>query len=165
MLHPVACWICWGNLSLKRQTFASVYLKFLGGNLLPENSQALLQLWGATVACASQQNCIILNVRWKWVLLKQEKKILDQGPARSAHTLAGIYVCSAFWLLPCTPGSCLAGFILKEARKKSRTGRVMERCEEPAGPKRLILSTESKKSCLGLPGAVRLACVQDWPLP
>lgn len=53
----------------------------------------------------------------------------------------------------------------KRNRKKSRTPRVMKMCEEPAGPKRLILKAESKKSCLDLPGAVRIACVQDWPLP
>lgn len=53
----------------------------------------------------------------------------------------------------------------KRNRKKSHTPRVMKRCEEPAGPKRLILNTESKKSCLSLPGAIRLARVQDWPLP
>lgn len=91
--------------------------KFSGSRASPQEVTSLLQLWGAIVACASRHNCIILNVRWKWALLKQEKRILDQGPARSAHTLAGIYICSAFWLLPCTPGNCLAGFILKETRK------------------------------------------------
>lgn len=53
----------------------------------------------------------------------------------------------------------------KRNRKKSRTPRVMKRREEPAGPRRLILSSESEKSCLDLPGATRVACIQDWPLP
>lgn len=106
-----------GKFVTEEANINSVYSNFLDQGLLPEKTQALLQFWGAIVACASWHNCLILNVRWKWVLLKQEKRILDQGSARSAHTLADIYICSAFWLLPCTPGNCLVGFILKETGK------------------------------------------------
>lgn len=131
------------------------YLNFLGQEqgLLPEKSWFLLQLCGAIIARASQNNGIILTVRLKWVLLKQKKRSenLDQCPARSAHTLARIYICSAFWLLLCTSGNCLVGFVLKETGK-SNAPRVMKGCEEPACPRRLTLDTESKKSCLDLPG-------------